>query len=125
MTWRGKISSLSHLAELGLISRSANWRSVSRIVRCSSLRSKFIETISPGLAASRASFARSYVFAHPLDDILGRSAGSEDFLDARLAQLARVVLGDDTAAEDRDIAGAALLQQAHHLRKERQVSARE
>ncbi len=38
--WRGNVSSLSHLVECGLISRSAKSVRVSRMRRCSSVRSK-------------------------------------------------------------------------------------
>src|SRR5713226_9800567 len=77
-TWRGKVSSLSHLAEYGLISCSANSASVSRIWRCSSLSSKSIGSLFAFL------LARMNVTVHPLHDVLGRRAGREDLLDAHL-----------------------------------------
>ena len=58
---------------------------------------------------ARLSFTGLHALAQPLDDVLGRSAGGKDFLDAGLAEFFGVVLGDDSSAEDRDIAGAALL----------------
>jgi hypothetical protein len=46
------------------------------------------------------------VAVHPLHDVLGRRAGREDLLDAHLLELGRVFVGDDAAAEQRDVARA-------------------
>src|SRR5580704_3347050 len=114
--WRGNVASLSQADACGLISRSAKSASVSRICRCSSLTSKFI---------AKYSVARLHVLAHPLHDILGRSARRKDLLDPKCLELARILVGDDAAAEDRNVARAALGQQANDLRKQRHVSARQ
>src|ERR1700730_3118549 len=114
-TWRGKTSSLSHAEEFGLISRSAKSARVSRICRCSSLSSKFIVD----------SVARLHVFVDPLHDVFGRSPRCEDLPDAERLELGRILVGNDAAAENRDVAGAALGQQADDLGKECHVSARQ
>src|SRR5271156_6816781 len=112
--WRGKVSSLSHLVAYGLISRSANVASVSRMRCCSSVRSKFM-----------ALLARLHVLAHPLDDVFCRCAGSEDLPHAQLLELGRIVVGNNSAAKNRHIRGAAILEQPHYLREQRHVRARE
>src|SRR6202011_3937698 len=91
-TWRGKMSSLSHAEEFGLISRSAKSARVSRICRCSSLNSKFIGDYSA---------ARLHVFAYPLHDVFSRSPRCEDLPDAERLELVRILVGNDAAPEDR------------------------
>ena len=63
------------------------------------------------------------VLAHPLDDRHRRGAGREDLRDAERLELRDVVLGDDPAAEDDDVVGAALAQQLHHPGEQRHVGA--
>src|SRR5258708_29179446 len=115
-TWRGKMSSLSHAEECGLISRSAKSARVSRICRCSSLNSKFMGDYS---------VARLHVFVDPLHDVFGRSPRSEDLPDAERLELGRIFIRNDAAAENRDVAGAALRQQANDLGEERHVRSRQ
>src|SRR5208282_1399316 len=106
--WRGKVSSLSHLVAYGLISRSANAASVSRMRFCSSVRSKFM-----------ALLARLHVLAHPLDDVFGRGAGSKNFPHAQLLEFRHIVIGDNPAAEYRHVRGTAILEQPDYLREQR------
>src|SRR5208282_5696561 len=104
-TSRGKISFLSHSVECGLISRSAKAVSVSRMRRCSSVISKFIRI--PGSAAS---FAGVHVRMHPFDDVFGRCTRGEDLPHAHCLQFRHVFLGNDAAAENRNVVGALLFQ---------------
>ena len=65
------------------------------------------------------------IFADPLDDVLGRGPRGEDRFYAQFAQLARILVGDDAAAENSNVIGAFFLQQANDLGKERHMRAGE
>src|ERR1700691_1325667 len=134
--WRGKVSSLSQRAACGLISRSANSASVVRICCCSSVRSKFIDDYPRGRSLARLvycladyrrqrSLARLDLLAHPLDDILGRGAGRKDLAHTERFELGRVLVGNDSAAEHRDVAGALFLEQPDHFGEQRHMRARQ
>src|SRR5688572_22884245 len=60
-----------------------------------------------------------------LDDLAGVGARAEDRLDAPVAQLAGVVIGDDAAAEDDDVLRAFRDEEVLDLGEERHVRARQ
>src|SRR3954469_7632953 len=75
----------------------------------------------PSSTYARGGSGGVHVLAHPADDLHRRSAGGEDLGDAEPLELGDVVLGDDAAAENDDVARVALGEQLDDPREQRQV----
>ena len=75
----------------------------------------------PRAQSATGSPAAREVLGDPVGDLDGGGAGGEDLGHADLGQRRDVLLGDDAAAEDHDVAGVALLEQRDELAEQGHV----